>query len=328
MKLALEELQREAAATGFLAETLEKALRLLSLLNALRSHPFLRTRVALKGGTALNLFVFDVPRLSVDIDFNYVGAVEREVMLAERPKVEQAVQAVCGREGIAVRLVPGEHAGGKWRLMYTSATGRSANLDLDINFLLRVSLWPTAAVDSRPVGSYRASGVRMLDLHEIAGGKLAALVARTASRDLFDARELLRLRGLDPARLRLAFVVYGGANRKDWRSISVDDVRVDVAEVQNQLLPVLRIANLPGAAEVSSWADRLVSECRDLVSMVLPLTAEEREFIERLNERGEIVPELLTTDSSMQQAIRTHPALRWKAINVRKHRGLPQDKEE
>lgn len=99
MNLTLEDLQREAAATGFLAETLEKALRLLSLLNAVRSHSFLRTRVALKGGTALNLFVFDVPRLSVDVDINYIGALDREVMLAERPKIEQAVQAVCGREG-------------------------------------------------------------------------------------------------------------------------------------------------------------------------------------------------------------------------------------
>ena len=35
-----------------------------------------------------------VPRLSVDIDLNYVGAIEREVMVAERPKVEQAVQAL------------------------------------------------------------------------------------------------------------------------------------------------------------------------------------------------------------------------------------------
>ena len=67
VRLALEDLQREAAGTGFPTETLEKAVRLLSLLDALRSHPFLKTRIALKGGTALNLFVFDVPRLSVDL---------------------------------------------------------------------------------------------------------------------------------------------------------------------------------------------------------------------------------------------------------------------
>lgn len=80
MNLSKERLLAEAAATGFRPDTLEKALRLLSLLTALRSHPFLKERLALKGGTALNLFVFDVPRLSVDIDLNYVGPSDREAM--------------------------------------------------------------------------------------------------------------------------------------------------------------------------------------------------------------------------------------------------------
>ena len=130
------ELLREAAATGFPAEALEKAMRLLGLLQALRSHPFLKRRLVLKGGTALNLFVFDLPRLSVDVDLNYVGAGERDTMVAERPGVEQAIQAVCGRLGLQVRRRPSEHAGGKWRLTYDSAQGHPGTLELDVNFLL------------------------------------------------------------------------------------------------------------------------------------------------------------------------------------------------
>src|SRR5207247_9798651 len=84
MRLTASELAREAAATGFQTEPLEKAVLLLELLESIRSHPFLKERIALKGGTALNLFVFDVPRLSVDIDLNYIGAVDREGMLADR----------------------------------------------------------------------------------------------------------------------------------------------------------------------------------------------------------------------------------------------------
>ena len=72
------ELNREAAFTGFRTEVLEKVIHLLSLLDTLRLHPFLKKRVGLKGGTALNLFVFDVPRLSVDIHLNYIGAADRE----------------------------------------------------------------------------------------------------------------------------------------------------------------------------------------------------------------------------------------------------------
>ena len=91
MNLTLQELQSEAAATGFPPETLDKVIRLVGLLNAFQRHPYLRDRVVLKGGTALNLFIFDLPRLSVDIDLNYVGAVDREGMQAERRQIEQAI---------------------------------------------------------------------------------------------------------------------------------------------------------------------------------------------------------------------------------------------
>ena len=63
MNLSRAELLREAAASGFEAEPLEKVIRLVGLLEDLAVHPFLKGRVALKGGTALNLFLFDLPRL-------------------------------------------------------------------------------------------------------------------------------------------------------------------------------------------------------------------------------------------------------------------------
>jgi hypothetical protein len=179
-----------------------------------------------------------------------------------------------------------------------------------------------ALADSRPVGAFQATQVRLLDLHELAAGKLAALLSRNASRDIFDALELLRREDLDPAKLRLGFVVYGGVNRKDWRTVSVKDVKLDAAELESQLLPTLRPGALPKAK-----VRALVSDCRDLLSAVLPLTRDEREFIDRLNEHGEIVPGLLTHDRAMRKVIHEHAALRWKAIDVRKHRGLPAAEE-
>ena len=63
MRVSPERLTAEAEATGFQPELLEKTFHLLGLLNAINSHPFLRSgKLALKGGTALNLFVFDVPK--------------------------------------------------------------------------------------------------------------------------------------------------------------------------------------------------------------------------------------------------------------------------
>ena len=153
MNLSLQDLQAAAAASGFSLETLDKVIRLIELLNAFRAHPFLKDRMVLKGGTALNLFVFDLPRLSVDIDLNSVGSADREVMLAERAKVEQAITAICGREGFTLRRVPQAHAGGKWRLGYTNALDRNASLEIDVIFTLRVPLWPIQIRDSHPVGS-------------------------------------------------------------------------------------------------------------------------------------------------------------------------------
>lgn len=114
--LSREQLQRAAADSGFQVESYEKVYMLVRLLEAVRTHPFLGPRMALKGGTALNLFVLDLPRLSVDIDLNYIGTSDRESMLAERPRIEQALQQVTGRMGMTVKRAPTEHVGGKWRL--------------------------------------------------------------------------------------------------------------------------------------------------------------------------------------------------------------------
>ncbi|MBE0623497.1 MAG: nucleotidyl transferase AbiEii/AbiGii toxin family protein [Burkholderiales bacterium] len=321
MKISQERLRFEAETTGFRPEVLEKVIQLLTLLEGLRSHPFLKGRLALKGGTALNLFVFDMPRLSVDIDLNYIGAIDRETMLAERPKVEQAIQAVCAREGYALQRLPDDHAGGKWRLRYESALGQGGNLELDLNFMFRIPLWDIAKQDSRMLGSYQAREIPVLDLHELAAGKLAALLARRASRDLFDAHQLLTRHNLDRDRLRAAFVLYGAMNRRDWRTVSVDDVNFDPNELKNQLLPTFRNDYARGIGQADTWARRLVDECRSALGAVLPMSDAERAFLDRLLDHGEIVPSLLTADAAWAAKIQRHPLLEWKSLNVRQQQG-------
>jgi predicted nucleotidyltransferase component of viral defense system len=321
MRFGAEEIQETAATLGFRPDALEKVFRLLSLLETLHSNAFLRPRVALKGGTALNLFLFDVPRLSVDIDLNYVGSGDCETMLADRPKVERAIQAVCARERLTVKRMPSEHAGGKWRLSFVNTAGSSDTLEIDLNFMLRVPLWPVTTLDSRLLGPAVARQIAVVDRHELAAGKLAALVARNASRDIFDARELLRRTELDRDKLRLAFVVYGGLNRKDWRTVRIEDVAAEPAELKRELVPLLRAEVRPKDAQLVTWAEALVSETRTLLNAVLPLEPHELEFVERLNGAGDIAPGLLTGDPAMQETIREQPGLKWKAMNVKKQVG-------
>jgi len=85
---------------------------------------------------------------------------------------------------------------------------------------------------------------------------------------------------------------------------------------------MLRADIAPAKRDVAAWAEKLVAECRERLSLVLPLSEQELEFLRRLNDRGEIAPELLTTDPAMQAMIREHPGLKWKSLNVRKHHGL------
>ena len=86
MNGTVQTLQRLAGETGYLPDTLEKVLRLLDLLDEIAGDPMLSERLVLKGGTALNVFYLDLDRLSVDIDLNYIGALDVTTMQNERPR--------------------------------------------------------------------------------------------------------------------------------------------------------------------------------------------------------------------------------------------------
>jgi len=322
VKFSSSEILQAAEATGFKADMVEKALYLLSLLNALNSHPFLKGKWVLKGGTALNMFVLDLPRLSVDIDLNYIGALDREEMLAERPKIEQAAQAVFSREGFSTKRVPNEHAGGKWRLSYQSFTGQSGNLEVDLNFTFRQPLWDVQVADSHLLGAFQSKSIPVLDIHELAAGKLAALLARGQARDLFDCHRILGMDDLDQDQLRVAFVTYGGMNRKDWRTVSIEDVGFDTVEFTRLLIPTLYLRQTEEQVSPAEYGAHLVRECREGLSAVLPFTDSERTFLDLLLDRGVINPALLTADESLQRRIQCQPLLEWKALNVRQHKGL------
>ncbi len=322
MKFSSSEIMPVAESTGFRAEMVEKVLHLLNLLGALNSHPFLKGKWVLKGGTALNMFMLDLPRLSVDIDLNYIGKLDREEMLMDRPKLEQAAQAVFSREGLTTKRVPDEHAGGKWRLSYQSFTGQSGNLEVDLNFMFRQPFWDIQLADSQPFGDFQAKSIPVLDLHELAAGKLAALLARGQARDLFDCHRILNMDYLERDRLRIAFVVYGGMNRKDWRTVSIEDVDFNPAELTRLLTPTLDARAIQEQGSPAEFGACLVRECREGLSMVLPFNDAERQFLDLLLDKGEIDSTILTADETLQKCIQQQPLLEWKALNVRQYKGL------
>ena len=148
----VQTLQRLAAETGYQLDTLEKVLRLLELLDEIAEGPVLSQRLALKGGTALNVFYLNLDRLSVDIDLNYIGALDLAAMERERPEIDTAIDRLFASQGYGVRRRPTGHAGGKWLARYTSVLGGNASLELDLNHVAGQPLFGAARMESRILG--------------------------------------------------------------------------------------------------------------------------------------------------------------------------------
>ena len=274
---------------------------------------YLSDRLVLKGGTAINLFFTDqLPRLSVDLDFNYIGSVDREVMKKEKPELEEVLLEVCKRLQYELHRNPSSHAGGKTVLVYQSILGTKGRLEVDINYLYRIPLWDPSWLSSSPWP--KATKAKILDIHELAAGKLGALLEREASRDLFDSHRLLTNWELDPEQLRIAFTVYSGMRRQDWDQISIDHVNFSVKDIRDKLIPVLKKSEAPdmGFPSVQTWANQLVQETKEKLSMVLPFRKNEAEFLEQVQKHGEIRPELISEDRDFCERVKLHPLLHWR----------------
>jgi len=315
-------IQRIADETGHQPGTIEKAIRLLDMLQEIARDPVLSERLVLKGGTALNVFHLGLDRLSVDIDLNYVGALDRSVMETERPAVDAALNRLLASQGYNIRRQPDEHAGGKWLARYASALSGNATLELDVNYMARQPLFGAARMDSVPLGEIRASNVLVLDLHEIVAGKLVALIDRHAARDLFDARRILSIDGLDWRRIKAAVLAIGACGRRDWRTMSVEAIKGDPRELRQKLAICLPRDRFAGKGDIDAWIEEAVALCRERFAFLFDLSVNEREYLDAVLDRGEINADLLDVAPEIRARIRVMPMLAWKCQHVRKHRGL------
>ena len=194
---------------------------------------------------------------------------------------------------------------------------RQGQLEIDLNFISRVSLWPIENMDSYQLGNYQAASIPVLEYHDLVGGKLNALFSRHSSRDLFDMyRVFTQPMRLDFERLRLAFVVYGATARKDWREISLDHINFEPIELKNMLLPMLRQADLDLRKGVVEWANELMDICRINLMKIFPFNQNEIAFLDGIHDKGIIQVELITQEPALAALIRLQPVLQWKCQNV------------
>lgn len=304
--------------TQFNTDNIEKVLRLLEILNEIFAHPVLSNFYALKGGTALNLFYFNIPRLSVDIDLNYQG-LDRSEMLENKKEHEKIFQKLFQEKGYTVKRMPEEHAGGKWRLNYKNIMGQDQNLEVDLAYMLRVPLMPTEIRSSNDFCSFKAQNIRVLNIHELAAGKFCALLSRCKPRDLFDAHLLLHNISWNKQKLRECFTTYAAFNKDDFSQIeALGDVKFDLSQFKAQLIATLPAGSITLSPE--EYLNKLISECREKLDIILPFSDSEKNFLKEVNFTGNIYPEMVSEDESMQMNIRNQPMLAWKCLNVKNYR--------
>lgn len=260
---------------------------------------------ALKGGTAINFFVRDMPRLSVDIDLVYLPIQPRETSLREIGEALQRIargiqRTLANIEIHEVRTQDSDHV---IRLIVRQ---QGAQIKIEPNLVIRGTVFPgdtrdlVAAAEELFELAVSTTVVSIADLY---AGKICAALDRQHPRDLFDVNLLLD-DGPISDEVRRAFVVYLASHRRPMSEL-LDPILKDVR--------LLFEEELVGLIHEPVGYDQLVDTRQQLVdTMRSGLTSNEREFLISV-QSGTPQWELLEL-----AGLDKLPALQWKIVNVRK----------
>ena len=180
--------------------------RQVSLLIRTLPHVASEACFALKGGTAINLFVRNMPRLSVDIDLTYVPVEARSQSLAT---IDAAMKRIAGRTRASIagaQVTIGEIENTITKL-FVRADG--AQIKIEVTPVLRGCVFEPELRTAAPAVEvmFGFAEIPVVSFADLYAGKIVAALDRQHPRDLFDIRDLLALEGIDDD-LRCAFIVY------------------------------------------------------------------------------------------------------------------------
>ena len=161
---------------------------------------------ALKGGTAINLFIRDMPRLSVDIDLTYLPVQPYPQSLAA---IDAAFGRIAGRvkAGIPGARITESKLEGRIIKLFIRADG--VQIKLDVTPVIRGCVYEPEVrqVSDKVEDTFGFAEIKVVSFADLYAGKIVAALDRQHPRDLFDIRDLLANEGIDEA-LRRAFIVY------------------------------------------------------------------------------------------------------------------------
>lgn len=313
MRFDKEKIFRKAGSLGnFQPDFLEKSLRLLDVLREVRKHPVLKDRLVLKGGTAINFIQSKLPRLSVDIDFNCMGPTEREKMQPIRNDVVAAFEHVATAMGYDLKQVVNEPAAIVHNLYFTNIYDRRDHIQVDINFLNRVSLFGEEKVSITTFIGEPSIRILTLTIEELYGGKIKALLERAAPRDLYDVYNFMESNtGYSEVRLHQALLVFGMTISDDFRKY--DSKRIDPIPDKSffsELYPTLRKQERPKKKE-------MIHRVKPFLDKLLKFTEQEKNFMDRFYE-GEINAAEIAFSGEFLERVKGHPALQWQLLKIKR----------
>ncbi len=258
---------------------------------------------AIKGGTALNFFVRNLPRLSVDIDLTYLPLIDREQALDKISEKLLHISEDMKRAFSIITATPTYSNGSNYVKSLIVNRG-DTTIKIEPNLVIRGSVYPpqTLSLCQKAVDLFeRAIDIQSLSLADLYGGKICAALDRQHSRDLFDIKLLLENEGLTN-KIRKAFIVYLISHSRP------------IVEILNPGLQDLKDnfnLEFKGMTEETVTLDELVSARTTLIKCIKQsLTTDERKFILSMKEMNPKW-ELIELDH-----VKDLPAVKWKLRNI------------
>ena len=225
---------------------------------------------ALKGGTAINLFIRDMPRLSVDLDlvFPDYSQPRDEALARINEAIRQAVERLRAR-GFQTHTLAAPDVGETKLLVRRGGI----EVKVEVNFVMRGTVNPVRSAALAPAARESLLAdleLPVVSLEDVYGGKLVAAMDRQHPRDLFDVMQLLAHEGITPG-IRRAFVVYLASHNRPVHEVLFPTLRNIEQEYEQ---------NFKGmTADPVELAALLAARERMLYELQSGLDADERGFL-------------------------------------------------
>ena len=209
MEFSRQYLTRLSQESNFIKDALEKVLRLSEILKFLNSDVVFKDKLALKGGTAINLTAVELPRLSVDIDLDFTVNVSRDDLPEIKEKFKKRLTDYMWQEGYSLADSRDHFALTSFLFNYINNAGNRDNIKVEINFLDRCHVLPLEKKKILTKGIIEDFEVLALNTTELYASKINALLSRATPRDLYDVNAMIENNVIkDTELLRKCLVFY------------------------------------------------------------------------------------------------------------------------